>query len=865
MKSLEKWGRVLNALNSDPFNHFTPASICCFAFILSFYTHNLIVTVGLLLFVWLLLHFRYKQSNSFSYFILIFCWVLSGWFIATSLSPDKKIIKIANFWDKPGIVWEGEILPFADLYPDKIRFMVKVTRVFQEDEEYKINENILLTVKNTNSVWLPGDSFLARGKIKQPKNFNNPGRFDYVLFLARRKIFGHAYLKSDLLMGRISKQKQLFNPWSAIIRISESQRRKLSHYIKEATKFNKDQRAANGLLQAMLLGYKHFMTPEFSEDLSMAGVRHIVAVSGLHFGCMAGLVFYSVMFMLKRFRPSIFLFMPARTVSFFFALPLLIFYGLITGFAPPTIRAFIFIVIASLIILHNRHIDSLTVLSVAAFAIILIAPYMAFSPSFILSFTAVSAILFVAIPLKKTEIYPKNFKNLLRKFLTWTLWVSFVVQVFLLPVCLYFFHRFSLAGFLSNPLIVPVVTLIVLPFGLIFMLLACISRSMALHFYSLLCAKPMDILIQSIKFFSGLPHLIIWSKDFSKLWIFLYLSGLLASVNFLRKSKLLLKIVVLCLFPISFCCTPWLVSTISANLKNQYLQATIIDVSQGSSTFVKLPKGHTFLVDGGGFRYSNFDTGRNIILPFLASQKVSHIDTIVLSHYHPDHAKGLLFFARFYPVSEFWETGCKNKSFVFPDLSKIFRKRHITTYTIDRIYGSHRYDNTTVTILSPQPKKIPAECKNLNSTSMVIKFSYGNASLIVPGDVDSRVLSDIDFQNTKEKKTILVAPHHGSRYSFNKVVFEKINPCLVIVSCGYKNPYGSPHTTLLNWCKRKHIRVLRTDLDGAITLRTDGRKWEVKTFGTKHHWRTGKCGTIFSETYTVTRKPWKFACNRQKE
>ncbi len=865
MKSLKMWERVLSALKTDPLHKITPASICGLAFLIGYYFKFYAAISFSVLFFFCASIFAIKKYyflrhlNTYLMFILF---AFIGSLTCVVHFPEKQHIKLAKFWGKDGIVWEGKILPFSDVYPDKVRFIVRVHRIFTHNKIYEINEKIVFNVKNPSLKWLPGDTFVTNVTIKKPRNFNNPGRLDYVLYLARKKIFGLAYSKSDVYMAKTQDFEANSSSLFAIVRASEKQRQKISQCILKATRKNKDPAAANGILQAMLVGYRHFLQQPFIDQISFAGVRHIVAISGLHFGCMAGLIFLVMQAVIRKFMPTVGLYLPVRTAAAIFCLPALTCYALITGLAAPSFRAFIFTILTLFIFALYRSIDKSTLLIITACLIILINPYEAHYPSFILSFIAVAAIMYVAIPLKQqSEEYESPFvKTIIKRSIEWVIWVSFVVQISLFAICLYFFYRFPFIGFISNPTIVPFVTLVILPIGLVFMIISLLSKSLAVSFYAIFYSKLVDLLVHFIKFFGSFSYLTIWNPRISWISVSVYTGLFLLAGIYLKQSSLFKKIISLSLFPLIFLGI-LNVEKLIFNKKDAWLHATILDVSQGSSTFIKLPDGYTFLIDGGGFRYSNFDLGKNVLIPFLASQHATHIDSVILSHYHPDHAKGLLFFARYYPVSQFWETGCHNRYFKFPNLARIFKTRHVKIYSIKELYGKHRFGSVYVEILNPRPEDFPHICKNLNKSSMVLQFTYGKTSIIIPSDIDKETLSHLDFQRKDNTQTILVAPHHGSKYSFDTLTFEKINPCMVVVSCGYKNPYGSPHPSLLKWCRKRKVLVTRTDTNGAIMLKTNGKKWLFNTFGTDHHWRKTKCGTTFSATYMETSRRWKPVCN----
>ncbi len=77
--------------------------------------------------------------------------------------------------------------------------------------------------------------------------------------------------------------------------------------------------------------------------------------------------------------------------------------------------------------------------------------------------------------------------------------------------------------------------------------------------------------------------------------------------------------------------------------------------------------------------------------------------------------------------------------------------------------------------------------------------------------------------------TVRKIPHHGSKMSLLPVFYEKAKPELAVISVGANNIFGHPHPLILEALEDKHIKVIRTDIDGAVTFCTDGRRVKVKT------------------------------------
>jgi Predicted hydrolase (metallo-beta-lactamase superfamily) len=113
---------------------------------------------------------------------------------------------------------------------------------------------------------------------------------------------------------------------------------------------------------------------------------------------------------------------------------------------------------------------------------------------------------------------------------------------------------------------------------------------------------------------------------------------------------------------------------------------------------------------------------------------------------------------------------------------------------------------------------------NLNNYSAVIKITYGNSKFLFMGDAEKLSEKEMLNKNYDLSCDVLKLGHHGSSSSSSKAFLDKASPKIAIVSCGKNNDYGHPHKETLSEMKKRNIQVYRTDVDGTITLISDGNK-----------------------------------------
>jgi len=856
MKSSGRLGLALNEFANNPFSKTTPASFCGIAFILGFYGRVLTILVLLSLFT--IVGFIILSRNR-RVWIIFALFGIAGALFGYVSSPAGRVVKLARYWDCHGVIVDGEILPFADRRFDKVVFPVLVHRVFLNGRGEEIGEKILLSIRRTGKEWLPGDRFFAQLKIRRPENFGNPGSFDYVAYLARRGIYGRAFLESDLFLVPALERHNFFSFCRIIFRTSERLRRRFSQWLEKKVRQecnNPDD--VNGFLQALLLGYRGFFTSSLAEDIASSGVSHLVVISGLHFATVAFFCYFLIRWFIRLCCPDILVSIPDRIVVVLLTIPILGFYALLTGLSPPSFRAFIFVLLPASLLFFYRPYNSMTLLIAAAVTIILTSPSQAFSLSFLLSFTAVAVIFAVLLPFGMST---RDVHNFFQRLKLWTynfLWLNFCVQIGLFPLCLYLFHRFSLMSLVGNALLVPLVAFVVLPAGLLIMTLWFFwekGAGLIFHWYGWV----VSIILKILAFLGSFPSANIWSGKFSFLPVILYWAVLLSMVRFFRKGNLFIRWGILTLLPVVFWAGLQL-DTISKDHSD--FVTVVIDVSQGNSTFMRFPNGHTMLVDGGGFRTGNFDIGRYVIHPFLAEMEVTRLNTVVLSHYHADHAKGLVFFARSFPVDSFWDAPCIARENGVPDINGMFRRRGVYVPPYGEVFGAHHYGDVAVRVIHPNPGDLPRICTDVNRSSTVLVVRYGKTVLVIPSDVDAQVMQTLDFGVKDGDRIVLIAPHHGSKYSFLPDVFRKLDPCMVVASCRSYGKVRLPYQGLVKWCSEYGVLLARTDKDGAIFLKSNGKEWMYRTYGKKLHWTTNQCGTVFSETFKEIPTSWKPVCRK---
>jgi beta-lactamase superfamily II metal-dependent hydrolase len=253
---------------------------------------------------------------------------------------------------------------------------------------------------------------------------------------------------------------------------------------------------------------------------------------------------------------------------------------------------------------------------------------------------------------------------------------------------------------------------------------------------------------------------------------------------------------------------------------SQNLTMSFIDVGQGDSILVILPNTKTLLIDGGERQSS----GK--VLSTLQEYGLSYIDVIVATHPHADHIGGLIDVINTVNVGQVLDSGQMHTTQTFEDLLDVIYNKQIPLRSVSEGESINLDPTVKIDVLNP-PASIPDGANNegeFNDNSVVLKLTYGNFSALLTGDMEERNEARLVFNNaTVLDADVLKAGHHGSRTSSSTAFLNAVTPEVVIISLAAGNNYGHPHQEALDRISASGAQyLLRTDIDGTITLTSDG-------------------------------------------
>lgn len=267
------------------------------------------------------------------------------------------------------------------------------------------------------------------------------------------------------------------------------------------------------------------------------------------------------------------------------------------------------------------------------------------------------------------------------------------------------------------------------------------------------------------------------------------------------------------------------------------LVVTALDVGQGDALVIDFPDGRLGLVDGGGFATGVPDTGARVILPYLRSRGLSHVDLMISSHAHPDHLLGLATVAEAIPVRELWLLDPQRRG---PDSARLLAA---VTRAHGRVLGAaalcperaaaevRTFGGAAVTVLVPCDAASAWADAGENDRSLVVHLRHGARSILLTGDIEQegeRRL--VEAWPDQLGADVLKAPHHGSDTSSSPALLAAVRPTFSLISCGVRNRFQHPRPSVLERLDGAGVRTLRTDRTGSISWFTDGRHMWLRGF-----------------------------------
>ncbi|HSR10941.1 MAG TPA: ComEC/Rec2 family competence protein, partial [Thermodesulfobacteriota bacterium] len=496
------------------------------------------------------------------------------------------------------------------------------------------------------------------------------------------------------------------------------------------------------------------------------------------------------------------------------------------------VRSTLMVLSFLLALLLDREKDLYDALLAAAFLILAYSPAALFDISFQLSFLSVFAILYL---MPRFDEYLASFK--IRFFDNWgeeqpgwkrkaaaylggSLLTSAAAILGTGPLVSYYFNRFSLVGFVSNLVLVPIMgfanTLLSLMTALLVFLFEPLAKVLTAVNVFLL-----DICLILVDFFSRFPSASKRVVTPSIPEMLLMYGMMILAFNLKRWRRalpgLMLLLAVYCGLQ---------VYEYHAIFRSADLKVTFLDVGQADAAVVFLPRGKVMVIDGGGSLDGSFDPGERIVAPYLWKMKRNRIDYLVNSHPHPDHLQGLIFLLENFEVGAVWHNG--DMEWDSPLVSAF--SESAGERAISRGWRESDEDVNGVRIASLHPPLDPRLRFNFqgNNGSLTLRLHYDEVGFLFPGDIEAAAEEEILKTGADLRARVIKVPHHGSRSSSTPPFLDAVRPEHALFTVRARNRL--PHPAILERYEKAGAKIHRSDRDGAVTFTTNGKELRVDTF-----------------------------------
>ena len=611
----------------------------------------------------------------------------------------------------------------------------------------------------------PGERWSFRVRLRRPHGNVNPFGFDYEAWLLERGVGATGYVR-----GGARPLGARNSPMDRIEQAREAVRDRFVALLGVSP--------ASGILVALAVGEQRAIANEEWRLFSRTGVTHLMSISGLHVTLISGLFAALVSFGWRRV-PRLALALPARKAAALAAVGAAFGYSLLSGFAVPAQRTCYMVAVVAAALWTGQIASAGRVLALALAVVLLADPWAVLAPGFWLSFGAVALIFYVTLGWTEAP----------GKAVQWVR-IQWAITLGLAPAALLLFGQISLVGPLANALAIPLVSAVITPLALAGVLVPVDALLFAAEWLTLW-------MLVFLEWCAALP-LALWQQHVPPPWaVLLALAGvgwLLAprGVPSRWAGALLLLPVVLIEPPHPAPGEAWIAT---------------LDVGQGLAVVVRTAR-HVLLYDAGPQYGPESDGGERVVVPYLRATGVREIDALVLTHQDSDHTGGAA------SVLANVDTGRM--------LSSLARAHPLHALVAESgacLRGAAwEWDGVRFELLHPASIEAGARVR-ANNLSCVLRVATAHGAMLLTGDIERAAEAELSEGSAAIRSEALLVPHHGSTTSSTPEFLSAVAPRFAVVAAGYRNRFRHPRAEVLERYAFLGATVLRTDLDGAVTLR----------------------------------------------
>lgn len=657
----------------------------------------------------------------------------------------------------------------------------------------------------------PCKRIVVEGRLEELPRVRNPADFDYASYLRGRRVFSRMFADAMAVPSATASE---FEPRGVLCGAHRLKRSIEGHFQRSVS-----NDAARSVIRALVVGDRSAIDGETEAKFRRSGLLHLLAVSGLHV-LIVGMILYQLL------RPAFlrlgFSWLGSEVARAAVTSIVLIFYALVTGLPASVVRAVIMAMLFMMGAAFQRTSHSLNTLGVAALLLLLWRPSQLFEPGFQLSVAAVAAIITLN-PRFSALLGAHGDGGPFVRFLRSSVSVSMAAAAGTLPVLLFHFGSVSFAGLVLNTIAVPL-TSATLASSVTTALASEASPSLGVTFG------------HASQFFAELLLYVVTHGEPYFRWAYLetrvedapVIAAIVAVVVMLAQWPRPRTRWRLCAAALSLLAIDVIWDAAEGEWRAD-VDIVFLDVGQGDAALVTFPNGRTMLVDAGP-RTAFVDAARYTVLPHLRHRQIRRLDAVLITHPDSDHLGGLPTLLRNVGVGRVLHSGRSHDSALYGEV----------TYLVDSLsipYQAIRAGDTlsldpSVRIHILHPSR-PRAADRPNASSLVMHVRYGETAALLMGDAERDSERELVLQyGDLAAADVIKVGHHGSKTSTTPLLISRIiRPhALAVVSAGERNRFGHPDSVVVRRLRRHGVDVHRTDQQGAVWIRSDGRRFTARSW-----------------------------------
>jgi competence protein ComEC len=728
-----------------------------------------------------------------------------------------------RFYNDSGVTEiKGTVSEAPDIRDTSTRLTLSAAATKLDDGWREVTGKALLVVPRYPA-YNYGDYLQVKGKLETPPQV---GDFDYRGYLAHQGVYTTIYYPAVEVLDT----GRGFRPLGWVY----SLRSALSEVLAEVLP---EPQAA--LAQGIVLGIRSNIPAGLKNAFAVSGTTHLLAISGLNIGIMAGVLLGIGLWLFGR-RHYLYVWLALGAVWL---------YSLLTGMSPPVVRGAI---MASLFLLAEalgRQRSGIVALTFTAAIMVGISPYVLGDASFQLSFMAMAGLVFVFPVLRdwgrkivSSKLGEEGaFVSVANVTIdTWSATLAATIAVW--PVLAYYFGFISLIGPLATLLAMPALPLIIVTgalagvIGLVAPAAAQVVGWLAWLFLSYMILVVSGLAAPSLSSIEVGPiHPALVAGYYLFLAVLFWLNSrrkksrnpaageagrMKAGLNISFGLSLKLKWFIVPLLLLAV-----LVAYTAATMPDDDLHVSFLDVGEGDAALIQQGS-RQILVDGGPSSLAiTEELSRQ--MPFWDRT----IDLLVLTHPHQDHLAGLLEVMRRYKVGQVLYLPLDYASPLYDELKNIITARGIKS-AVARAGQRIDFGNSiSLKVLSPPEAPLTGTESDIDNNCVVLRLEDGAVSFLLTGDIMSEAEWELSRNRAEVASTVVKVAHHGSDTSSTNEFLAVASPRAAVISCGAGNKFGHPFPAVLS--RLEGIvdagNIFRTDKQGTLNFVTDGERLWVET------------------------------------